>query len=118
MKPEYMLILSILVPYVTAAIKKGLQKLRFTYPMWFKPIRPILAGVFVAALSKAFGVELPSDLMQVTDVQISSVITSGVFMGGAGVVFREVANSVKKEFGPETRAGLLVRLIAGQEDPK
>lgn len=113
MKTETLtILLPILVPYVTAALKAGLGKLRNSYPLWFKPFRPLLAGALVAAVSKAFGVPLPSDLMQITDGDILAVLTSGVFGGMGGAWLHTFTRSLKESFGPDQIVGMVARLVS------
>lgn len=107
-----MVMLPLLVPYLTAALKTGLGKLRSSYPIWFKPFRPLLAGALVAAVSKAFGVPLPSDLMQITDGDILAIVTSGVFVGMGGAWLHTFTTSIKQSFGPDQILGAVARLVS------
>lgn len=113
MKNEMLtVLLPILVPYLTSALKTGLGKLRGSYPAWFKPFRPLLAGAVVAAVAKSVGVPLPSDLMQITDGDITAILTSGVVIGMGGAWLHTFTESLKESFGPDQVIGMVARLVS------
>ncbi|GEM_PF-5485486 len=111
-------VLPILVPYITEVIKKILSKMRDSYPIWFKPLRPILAGCIIAAISKLTGVALPSDLMQLTDGNVMAILSSGTLFGAVGGWIYDLAKSVQTHYGPDSIPGELVRLFLGEAEPK
>lgn len=72
---------------------------------------PVLVP-YIAAVSKSFGVPLPSDLMQLTDGDILAVLTSGVFMGVGGAWLHTFTTSIKQSFGPDQILGAVARLVS------
>lgn len=105
-------LLPVLVPYVTAAIKLGMGKVRKTYPLWFKPLRPLVAGFLIAGLSKALGVPLPTDLMQITDSDVMRIITSGAMIGMSGSWLNVFTDKLKESFSREEMIGFIARLLS------
>lgn len=110
-----MALLPLLVPYITAGIKSAWTYMGASCPVWLKPFRPILGGWIVATISQFAGVPLPSDLAQITDGTVMSIVTSGIFIGGMGSWVRNVADGVKQHFGPDSWQGALARLLAGED---
>ncbi len=114
--PQIMtMVLPVAVPYATSAIKKIWNAFDAACPIWMKPFRPLIAGWIVAALSRAIGVQLPTDLGHITDGDVMSIATSGVVIGGIGAWLNDMVNGIRKHFGPETWQGKLIRLIAGSD---
>ncbi len=113
----WMLLLPILVPYVTAAIKKAYAVAWGAAPSWLGPFKALLAGAIISSLAKYVGVPLPSDLSQLTDSTTAQILSSAVVIGAIGALIRNQVDTLKKRFGPETLFGRLLALIAGAHDP-
>ena len=109
-----MVLLPILVPYVTAGIKKLWVLVMRSGPAWMGPVRGMLGGMIVAAVAKATGIPLPSDLTQLSDQTVLSVLTSGAVLGALGAWIKDATDGVKTAHGPDSLAGKLIRAVAGE----
>ncbi len=107
------LLLPVIVPYVTAAIKKVWSLAMGRVPKWLGPFKAVVAGWMVAGLSRAVGVPLPTDLTQITDDTTTAILMSGVVIGAVGAWVRDLFDSLKKRFDEDSTIGKLVRLLAG-----
>lgn len=102
------------VTYLTAGIKRLWLVAFNALPKWLGPFKAMVGGWVVAALSKALGVDLPTDLTQLNDSTTLSILTSGVIIGALGSWVRNLFDGLKKRFGSDTRLGTIVRALAGK----
>jgi len=107
-------LIPLIVPYVTAAIKKGWLLVMTSIPRWMGPLKAIVAGWIVAGLSKAVGIPLPANLGEITDETTTSILMGGAVLGAIGALIRNFFNGLKKEYGPETAIGGIIIKIAGR----
>ncbi len=108
------LLLPIVVPYVTAAIKRLWAAMMGRVPKWLGPFKAVVAGWMVAGVSRAVGVPLPTDLTQITDDTTTAILMSGVLIGAVGAWIRDLFDSLKKRFDEDSAIGKLVRLVSGR----
>lgn len=109
-------VLTAIVPYLTTLLKVIWDKVLSGCPLWLKPFRPWIVSAVIASISKYFGVALPSDVMQLTDANVTSILTSTVMMGLIAGGARDSIDTMKAHWGPETIQGKLLRAISGAHD--
>lgn len=102
----------ILVPYVTEAIRALWGKVFSSIPGWLGPFKAVVAGAIVAKLSALLGVTLPSDLAHVTGDQ-TALILNTVILGTGGAWIHDVVTKLKDSYGTETAVGKAIRSVAG-----
>lgn len=110
-------VLPVVVPYVTAAIKWAWAQMFSALPKWTGPLKAVIAGWIVSGISTAIGYPLPVDLGSITEDQTTQILMSGTIIGGIGALIRNLFDSLRKKYGPENWIGKLVRAIAGHGEP-
>ena len=111
------LLLPVIVPYVTAAIKKLWLLAMGSLPKWLGPFKAVAAGWIVSGVSRAIGVPLPTDLGQITDDTTTAILISGVVIGAMGAWVRDLFDGLKTRFGDSpTIWGKVLRAVAGRVD--
>jgi hypothetical protein len=109
------ILLPVIVPYVTNALKSLWGSVFGTEaPKWLGPFKAIVSGAIVAGAAKQFGVTIPSDLMQLNDDQVTAIITSSAVLGMGGVWLRDVVDGLKKHYGPDSLVGKILSTISGK----
>lgn len=108
-------LLSVAVPYVTATIRWVWRRYVSAMPRWLGPLQAYVAGIIVTIAGKMFGVELPTDLANVTDSQVQAILLDGAVVSSVGSMLRNFVHGVRKEARPDSKTGKAIKLIAGKD---